>query len=288
MTRFINNTKTVLLMGGMMGLLLLVGGQWGQAGLLFAFLLGGLMNIIAWFFSDKIALAAMQAREVLPEQGGDAARLYRLVDELRQRAGLPMPKVYVCPQQAPNAFATGRSPNKAAVAVTVGALQLLNEQELRGVMAHELAHVKNRDTLISCVAATIAGVLGYLAQMSFWLGGGNSREGSNPLFGLLSLLVAVFGAAIIKAMISRSREFVADHDGAIIAGTGMGLVSALQKLDAVSRRVPMHNPNPAANNLFIVEPLTGGSIMNLFASHPPTEQRVAALLADEAEFTRTR
>ncbi len=278
MVRTINNLKTALLMGSMMGIFLLVGSQWGQQGMIFALLFGGVMNVVAWFFSDKIAIAAMQGREVDAQTGG---KLYSMVQELSQRANLPMPRVYICPHDAPNAFATGRSPRKAAVAVTQGALQLLNEDELRGVMAHELAHIKNRDTLISCVAATIAGVLAYIAQWGMLFGGGGNREGGNPLVSLVTFIIAAVGAALIKAMISRSREFVADADGARIAGSPHGLVNALKKLDAYSRQIPLVQPNPAQNSLFIVEPFAGGSLVNLFASHPPTEKRVAALLHDQ-------
>jgi heat shock protein HtpX len=238
---------------------------------------GGIMNLVAWFFSDKIALAAMQAKEVTPADGGVAAELYHMVDDLRQRANLPMPRVYICPQAAPNAFATGRSPSKAAVAVTQGALQILNYDELKGVMAHELAHVKNRDTLTSCIAAMVAGTLAYLAQMGLWFGGGNNREGGNPLFGLLALILAPIGAAVIQAMISRSREYVADADGAAIAGDARGLMSALRKLESLSGRIPMDNPNPAQNNLFIVEPFAGKTLTSLFATHPPMEKRLASL-----------
>ena len=277
MTRAMNSFKTVLLLGGLMGLFLAVGSMYGQQGMIIALAMGGLTNVVAWFFSDKIALASMRAVEVGPQTGGPGAELYRLVDDLRQRAGLPMPRVYICPVEAPNAFATGRSPSKAAVAVTEGAMRVLTREELAGVMAHELAHVKNRDTLISCIAATVAGVLAFLAQWGFYLGGGR-REGANPLVMLVVMVVAMFGAMLIKAMISRSREYVADHDGAVIAGSPNGLISALQKLEAYSQRIPMANPNPAANNLFIVEPLTmGRSLVNLFATHPPMEKRIAAL-----------
>lgn len=277
MHRAVNNFKTVLLLGGMMGLFLVVGSFYGRSGMTIALVLGGLANVIAWFFSDKIALASMGAKEVTLASGGAAAELVHIVDELRQKADLPMPRVYVCPHEAPNAFATGRSPSKAAVAVTEGALKLLNVEELRGVMAHELAHVKNRDTLTSCIAATIAGVLAYVAQWGMLFGGGN-REGGNPLVAMFTFIIAAVGAAVIKAAISRSREFVADADGAKFAGNANGLISALQKLEVYSRRIPLHNPNPAQNNLFIVEPFTGGrSLMNLFASHPPTERRIISL-----------
>lgn len=286
MVRTLNNFKTALLLGGLMGLFLLVGSFYGQQGLVIALAFGLITNFGAWFFSDKIAIAAMQGREVTRENGGD---LYPMVEELSQRANLPMPKVYICPQEAPNAFATGRSPRKAAVAVTQGALQLLNHQELAGVIGHELAHIKNRDTLTSTIAATISGVLAFIAQWGFMLGGhGNSREGGNPLFAFLAIILAAVGAAVIKAMISRSREFVADHDGAMIAGSPDGLISALQKLDAYSQRIPMNNPNPAQNSMFIVEPLVGNSLLNLFASHPPTEKRVAALNQMRSEFDPRR
>jgi heat shock protein HtpX len=279
MVRLVNNFKTVLLLGGMMGLFLVVGSNWGQQGLIMALVMGGAMNVVAWFFSDKIALASMRAVEVHADTPGAGGRLHSMVDELRQRANLPMPRVYICPHEAPNAFATGRSPAKAAVAITEGALRLLNEDEVRGVMAHELAHVKNRDTLISCVAATIAGVLAFIAQWGFLLGGGSrEREGSNPLVGLVVVIIAAVGAAVIKAAISRSREFVADADGAAIAGSPRGLISALQKLEVYAGRIPLANPNPAQNNLFIVEPLTGGrGLMHMFSSHPPTEARIIAL-----------
>ena len=277
MVRFVNNLKTVILLGGLMGLCLAVGSMFGQHGLILGLMFGGIMNLVAWFFSDKIALAAMQAKEVTPAEGGVAAELYHMVDDLRQRANLPMPRVYICPQAAPNAFATGRSPSKAAVAVTQGALQILNYDELKGVMAHELAHVKNRDTLTSCIAAMVAGTLACLAQMGLWFGGGNNREGGNPLFGLIALILAPIGAAVIQAMISRSREYVADADGAAIAGDARGLMSALRKLESLSGRIPMDNPNPAQNNLFIVEPFAGKTLTSLFATHPPMEKRLASL-----------
>ncbi|MCC7388671.1 MAG: M48 family metalloprotease [Phycisphaerales bacterium] len=274
MTAFMNNVKTAMLMAVLTALFVLVGGMLGKGFIIPFAVMAVAMNFGAFFFSDKIAIAAMRGQEVDPASGG---RLYAMVDELRQNAGLPMPRVYICPQQAPNAFATGRSPGHAAVAVTQGALQLLSEPELRGVIGHELAHVKNRDTLTSTIAGTIAGLLASIAQWGFLLGAGN-RENGNPLVAMVTLIVAAVGAAMIRSMISRSREFVADADGARIAGTPNGLISALQKLETVSRRVPLQNPNPAANNMFIVEPLTGGrTLMSLFATHPPTEQRVEAL-----------
>lgn len=275
MTVFMNNFKTALLLGGLMGLFVAVGSMWGQQGMIMGLLFGGLMNVIAWFFSDKIAMAAMRGREVNAETGRD---LYRMVEELSRRANLPMPRVYICPHEAPNAFATGRSPNKAAVAVTQGLLQVLNRDELEGVIAHELAHIKNRDTLISCIAATISGVLAFIAQWGMLLGGGQNREGSNPLAMFLTLILAAVGAALIKAAISRSREYVADAHAAQIVGSPHGLISALQKIEMYSKRIPLVQPNPAQNNLFIIEPFGGNAAIRLFATHPPTESRIRALM----------
>ncbi|MFM9956579.1 MAG: zinc metalloprotease HtpX [Phycisphaerales bacterium] len=273
MHTFRNNVKTALLMGLMFGLVILVGSFWGKSGLIIACVLGGVMNLVAWFFSDKIAIASMQARQV---DMNSAPELYEMVDRLRQRAGLPMPKVYICPHDAPNAFATGRSPAKGAVAVTQGLLRLMDKREIEGVIAHELAHIKHRDTLTSCIAATIAGTLATLAQMFFFIGGGN-REGGHPILGLLTVIIAAVGAALIQSLISRTREFAADAEGAVIAGTPVGLASALNKLDMYSRRIPLVQPNPAANNLFIIEPFGGGSLRNIFATHPPVDKRIAAL-----------
>lgn len=285
MIRFANNLKTVLLMGGLMGLCLAVGAQFGQRGMLLALMMGGMMNVVAWFFSDKIAIMSMRGVEVTADTPGPGGELYHQVDEMRQRAGLPMPRVYICPHEAPNAFATGRSPSKAAVAVTEGALRLLTLPELRGVIGHELAHVKNRDTLISCIASVMAGLLAWFAHWGWmFMGGRGNDRGGHPFAGLVVLIFAPIAAAIIKAMISRSREFVADNEGARIAGTPDGLISALKKLEMMSGRVPLDNPNPAMNNLFIIEPLTGKSLMNLFATHPETERRVAALMSLREEM----
>lgn len=273
-----NNFKTVLLLGGLMGLFLAVGSIWGTQGLILGLVFGGLMNIGAWWFSDTIAIKSMRGQEVTREQGG---WLYDMVAELAQRAELPMPRVYICPHQAPNAFATGRSPRKAAVAFTQGLMQNMTRDEVRGVAAHELAHIKNRDTLTSTIAATVSGVLAFVAQWGLLLGMGR-REGGNPLVMIGVVILAAVGAALIKAMISRSREFVADADGARIAGSPEGLMSALAKLDAMSRRVPLDQPNPAMNNMFIIEPLAsnvggGRTLVTMFATHPPTEKRIASL-----------
>jgi heat shock protein HtpX len=274
MTRFWNNTKTVLLLSGLFALILLAGAQFGQRGLMLAFIFGGLMNVIAFFFSDRIALAAMRGREVDEQSAPD---LITMVRRLADNAGLPMPRVYICPQDAPNAFATGRSPRRAAVAVTQGALRLLDYEELEGVMAHELAHVRNRDTLISTVAATIAGALQYIAWTALWFGGSN-RQGGNPLAMILIMILGPIAAMIIQMAISRSREFVADHDAAVMVGSPRGLMSALAKLDATARRVPLANEMSSQNHMFIVQPLSGGmSLAKLFSTHPPIEQRIARL-----------
>lgn len=282
MTKAWNNVKTAVLLAAMFALILLIGSFFGRQGLLIAFMFGGLMNVITFFFSDKIALASMQARLV---DRASAPDLYEMVQRLSENARLPMPRVYICPHESPNAFATGRNPSNAAVAVTQGALRLLSYDELEGVIGHELAHVKNRDTLISCVAATIAGAISFVAHMVFMMsvyGGGQSRDdrdsgGAGLIGGILMLILAPIAAALIQMAISRSREFVADADGAAIAGTPVGLISALQKLDAYAKRIPLQGEMPAQNHLFIIQPFSGESLANLFSTHPPTQQRIARL-----------
>lgn len=272
MTRFVNNTKTAMLLAMMFALILVGGYMVGQGtGLIIAFVIGGLGNVIAYFHSDKIAIAMMKGQLVDQRSAPD---LVEMVSRLSRNANLPMPRVYVCPQQAPNAFATGRNPKHAAVAVTQGALQLLSYDELEGVMAHELAHVKNRDTLTSTVAATIAGAISALGWIFMF--GGRDRD-VNPLIALLFMILAPLAAGIIQMAISRSREYVADADGAAIAGTPHGLISALQKLEATAKRVPMHNQMPTQNHMFIVQPLSGGGLAGLFSTHPKTADRVAKL-----------
>jgi len=275
MTAFWNNTKTAILLAALFGILIWVGSIWGTGGMIAAGIFAVAMNVGVYFFSDKIAIATMRGQQVNDQT---APQLYRMVERLAQRANLPMPRVYVCPQEAPNAFATGRSPRHAAVAVTQGALRLLSDDELEGVMAHELAHIKNRDTLISTIAATVAGVFSMLAYGAMFGLGGNNREGGG-LITLVVIFMGMIGAALIQMAISRSREYVADHDGAQITGTPHGLVNALQKLHAYSQRIPMHNPNPALNNMFIVEPFMGRGLTNLFSTHPPLDKRIAALLS---------
>jgi heat shock protein HtpX len=274
MTRFMNHTKSMLLLATMFGLIIALGYMLGgTGGLVLAFVFGGAMNIAAFFYSDKIAISAMRGRQV---DASSAPDLYEMVERLARRADLPMPRVYVCPQEAPNAFATGRSPKHAAVAVTQGALRLLSYEELEGVMAHELAHVKNRDTLISTIAATIAGAINALGWFAMF--GMGSRDGVHPLIAILMIFLAPVAAAIVQMAISRSREYVADADGAAIAGSPDGLINALRKLEQYAKGAPLHNGQlDAANHMFIVEPFTGESFAKLFSTHPSTSDRIARL-----------
>lgn len=278
-----NNLKTALLLGTLSGLFLLVGqAVGGQSGLIVAFCFAALMNFGSYWFSDKIVLAMYRAREVGPEH-----RLNRIVANLAARAGLPVPRVYVIPTDTPNAFATGRNPEHAAVAATEGLLQLLSDQEIEGVMAHELAHVKNRDILISSVAATIGAAIMMLASIARWGaifapgGRGNDRHGSNAIALLATAIIAPIAAMLIQAAISRAREFGADRTGAEIAGTPYGLASALRKIEAIVQRRPLP-ANPATAHLFIVKPFSGRGVLSLFSTHPPTEERIARLLGGAA------
>ena len=269
-----NGVKTALLLG-LLSALLLVAGEivGGQQGLVTAFVFAALMNVVSYWFSDKIVLRMYHATQVGPEHP-----LYQLVARLVQRAGLPMPKVYVIPDPSPNAFATGRNPAHASVAATDGILRTLSEHELEGVMAHELAHVKHRDILISSVAATIAAALMMFVRMSVYFGGGrDDREGANPVALIGMMILAPIAAMLIQMAISRSREFAADAGGAAIAGNPYGLADALRKIDAAARRLPLE-ANPATAHMFIIKPFSGGGLMNLFSTHPSTEQRIAALL----------
>jgi heat shock protein HtpX len=274
-----NTIKTTMLLGLMSGLLLVLGDYLGgSGGLMMAFVFAVIMNFASYWFSDKIVLAMYRAKPVGPEHP-----LHQTVARLAQRAGLPMPKVYVIPDQSPNAFATGRNPSHAAVAATEGILRLLDQRELEGVMAHELAHVKNRDILISSVAATMAAAIMMVARMAQFAAmfGGGSRDdregGSNPIALLATVILAPIAAMLIQAAISRSREFGADRGGAEIAGSPYGLVDALKKLDHAAKRIPM-DANPATAHMMIMKPFSVHGMLSVFSTHPPTEARVRALL----------
>jgi len=279
-SKLFNNFKTLLLLGGLTGLILYIGHLLGgPVGVAFALVFATITNFVGYFYSDKIALMSMNAQEVGPDHP-----LHRITSRLAQRANLPMPRVYVSPQSAPNAFATGRNPEHAAVCATDGLLQMLSEREVAAVMGHELAHVKHRDILIQTVAATIGGAISSLAYMLMWFGGSRDEdgEGANPLVGLAMMILAPIAAVLIQAAISRSREYNADTVGAEIAGDPRDLASALEKIHAASRQIPL-DVNPAFNSLFIAEPLNaiGSSIGNLFSTHPPLEKRLQNLLASQ-------
>lgn len=274
-----NNVKTVLLLGLLTGLILFIGSFWGQGGLTIAFFMAVVMNFGSYFFSDKIALSMYGAKPVTREE---APRLYAMVEFLCSRSGIPMPKIYLIPEESPNAFATGRNPSHASVAVTQGALRLLDENELQGVLAHEISHVKNHDILISSVAATMAGMIMWIANMArfaaFFGGGDRDREGGGGVLGsLVTVIVAPFAAMLIQMWISRTREYQADASGAEVVGTPYGLASALQKLENYSKRIPME-ASPSTAHMFIMHPFSGGSIMSLFSTHPPTQKRIERLL----------
>ncbi len=274
-----NSIRTVVLLAAMSALLLVIGDLIGGVdGLKVAFVFAVLMNLVSYWFSDKIVLRMYRAQPVGPEHP-----LSAVVARLAQRANLPMPKVYVIPTASPNAFATGRNPKHAAVAATEGLLRMLDEHELEGVLAHELSHVKHRDILIGSVAATIAATIMMVARMAQYaaiFGGASSRDddrGGNPFSLLLMVILAPLAATLIQAAISRSREFAADAGGAQIAGSPYGLVNALKKLELASKRVPL-DANPATSHMFIVKPFSVAGLLAIFSTHPPTEQRIRALL----------
>jgi heat shock protein HtpX len=276
-----NGMKTALLLGLLSGVLLVIGELLGGSnGLVIAFLFAAVMNFVSYWWSDKIVLRMYRAQEV-----GPGHRLFGIVERLTRQAMLPMPKVYVIPDPSPNAFATGRNPDHAAVAATEGILQILSDNELEGVIAHELSHVKHRDILTSSVAATLAAaimMLARMAQFAAFFGGyggrGDGRDrGNNPIALLATLILAPLAAVVIQMWISRTREYAADAGGAQIAGNPYGLVEALKKIDAVSKRVPL-DANPATAHMFIIKPFAGAGLMSLFSSHPPTEDRIRALL----------
>ena len=273
MSQFYNNVKTAMLLAMMTALILWIGSMFGPNGLYMALMMAGVMNFVAFFFSDKIALMSMQATEV-----GQEHELYQIVQELTQRAGMPMPRVYVSPAAAPNAFATGRNPEHAAVCATDGLLHVLNRNEVSGVMAHELSHVLHRDILIQSVAATIGGAISMLGYLFMFGGNRNDREGGNPLAGLLLLVLGPLAAGLIQAAISRSREFNADKAGGELCGDPMFLA----KIHAYSARIPLP-VNPAFNSMFIAEPLNPmKSMAQMFQTHPPLTARLMNLIGRES------
>jgi len=276
-----NNFKTVVLMVTLTLMLVFIGAfLGGKSGMTFALIVAFVMNFTAYWFSDKIVLKMSGAREVTE---AEAPELYQVVAGLSQKANLPMPRVYVIDQEQPNAFATGRNPDKGAVAVTTGIMKILSREELEGVIAHELSHIKHRDILIGTIAATIAGAISYLAQMAQWAaifgGGRNDQErGGSPIAAIVMMIVGPIAAMLVQMAISRSREYGADKGGALIAGNPLCLAKALQKLDSASHKIPMA-ANPATSHMFIVNPLSGGGLVKLFSTHPPIEERIARLEA---------
>ncbi len=278
-----NTFKTAVLLTGLTLLLMAIGSYFGgQRGMLTALIIAGVMNFVSYFFSDKIALATYRAQAVTREQ---LPRVYQVVERLTQKAGLPMPKIYVIPMESPNAFATGRNPQHASVAVTQGILNLLNDEELEGVLAHELGHVNNRDILISSIAATLAGAITYAARFAMFFGGGGDREDrrGGGLAAVAMMILAPLAAMLIQLAVSRSREYQADETGAHLTGNPYALASALGKLDAYSRRVPMQ-ATPSTAHLFIIQPLLGVNVGNLFSTHPPIAKRIERLTGRPSEF----
>ena len=277
-----NIFKTALLLGALTAMLVLIGGAiGGQQGMIIAFMLALGMNFFSYWFSDKMVLAMYRAQ---PIDEASAPTVHRIVRRLATRAGMPMPRIYMIPTDTPNAFATGRNPDHAVVAVTEGIMRILDEEELEGVLAHELSHVKNRDVLISTIAATLAGAITYLAHMAQWsaMFGGRSRDdeegGVNPIAAIAMAILAPIAALLVQMAVSRAREYQADATGARMVGKSWGLAKALEKLQMAQQVVPM-DASPATAHLFIVNPLTGRSLMNLFSTHPPLEERIARLRA---------
>ena len=284
-----NTFKTAFLLTLLTLLLMFIGRAFGgQNGMILALVFAAVMNFVSYFFSDKIALAMYRAQPVTREE---LPRAYEIVERLTQKIGIPMPKIYVIPTDSPNAFATGRNPNHASVAVTQGILGLLNDEELEGVLAHELGHVNNRDILISSVAATVAGAVTMLASMGRWamifggIGGDREEREGGGLAGLLMLILAPIAATLIQLWVSRTREYQADASGAHYTGNPYALASALSKLDAYSRQVPMQ-ATPSTEHLFIIQPLLGMNFGNLFSTHPPIAKRIERLTGRPAEFTQ--
>jgi|SRR5215470_15750575 len=269
-----NTIKTALLLGALSALLLLIGQALGGAqGMFIGFLIAVVTNFGSYWFSDKIVLRMYRATEVGPDH-----RLAQIVTRLAAKAGLPQPRCYVIPDPSPNAFATGRNPQHAAVAATEGILQILNDDELEGVLAHELSHVKHRDILTSSIAATIAAAIMMVSRFAMFFGGGrDDRRGGNPIALLATIILAPLAAMLIQMWISRTREYDADAGGAALVGSPLGLASALRKIESASRAVPM-DANPATAHMFIIKPFSAGGLLGLFSSHPPTQARIDALL----------
>lgn len=276
-----NTMKTFFLMALLTVLVVFVGNLLGgEGGMMMAFAFAVVMNFGTYWFSDKIVLRMYRAQELTP---ADNPQLFQMTEELAGRAGLPMPKLYMIPSDQPNAFATGRNPEHGAVAVTQGIIRTLSSDELRGVIAHELAHIKHRDILIGTVAATFAGALSMLAHMAQWAmifggGRGSDRDGGNPIGAIAMIILAPIAALLIQMAISRSREYLADEGAAKMTGNPLSLANALRKLQMRSQQIPME-ANPATAHMFIVNPLRGGGLANLFSTHPPMEERVARLEA---------
>ncbi|MBI5286127.1 MAG: zinc metalloprotease HtpX [Deltaproteobacteria bacterium] len=276
-----NFFKTTILLAVLTAILVWAGdAMGGKGGAMTALIFAGVMNLGAYWFSDRIVLMMYRAKEV---SEGEAPQFYDIVRDLTMKAGLPMPRVYIMDNDTPNAFATGRNPSHAAVAVTTGIMRILTREELAGVIGHELAHIRNRDILISTIAATIAGAISYLAHMAQWAaifgGRGNDERGGNPLALIFMMVIAPLAATIIQLAISRSREYGADAIGADICGNPHNLASALKKLELANRRLPMVGANEATAHMFIVSPLRGGGLLTLFSTHPPIQERVKRLEA---------
>ncbi|MFZ3071613.1 MAG: zinc metalloprotease HtpX [Thermodesulfobacteriota bacterium] len=273
-----NYLKTAILLAALAALLVFLGGfLGGRQGAIIGLVFAGVMNFGAYWFSDKIVLAMYRAKQVDEKTEPE---LYSIVRDLTMKTGMPMPKVYVMENDTPNAFATGRNPSHAAIAVTTGIRTLLNKNELRGVLAHELAHIQNRDILIATLAATIAGAISYLSHMALWFGLGNRNDrGGNPIVLIVMMILAPIAAMIIQMAISRSREYGADAGGAKISDNPLYLAEALKKLGYYNKRIPMQNANEATAHMFIVSPLSGGALLKLFSTHPPIEERVRRLEA---------
>ncbi|HET54787.1 MAG TPA: zinc metalloprotease HtpX [Ignavibacteria bacterium] len=272
-----NSLKTVFLMTLMMVLFLLVGSALGgETGLIIAFVFSLALNFGSYWFSDKIVLKMYRAKEVKPE---DNPRLYDSVAMLAEKANLPMPKVYIADNPTPNAFATGRNPDNAAVAVTSGILRILDQKELEGVLAHELAHIKNRDILVSTITATLVGTITFLARMAGYamLFGGRDRDSGQAVTSLVLLILSPIVAVLIQLAISRSREYMADEGGANICGQPLALAGALGKLQSANKQIPMRNADTSSAHMFIVSPFAGKSMMKLFSTHPPVEERIKRL-----------